>query len=183
MPIEKLARNFCKILQSDLADVYRPLNLVVPNIRDPIPDESLNKFFFEELVGGLSASTRKKIKAALGWEDPAKIDHGVVGALLLLRSIQGISGDRPNEAKALLQNEYKAYLVAARAIMLHNLYEQDDPVEIDSSIDPLCFLLICCDEMQEWGREVNIKDRKFLDPRYRKTELVRIASWKYRTRN
>lgn len=56
--------------------------------------------------------------------------------------------------------------------MLHNLYQDDNCVEIDFLKNPLAYFLVCCDEMQEWGREVNIKERRLLDPRFRKVQLV-----------
>lgn len=172
MPVEKLARNFNKVLKSDLAEAYQDLNLNVPEINDPIPDEDRNRSFFEVLTEGFSRPVQRKLKMALGWEREAKVDHGAVSALFLLKSIPDITSSDTREIKDFLESKYQPYLIAAKAILLHNLYQEDNCVEIDSLRNPLAYLLICCDEMQEWGREVNIKDRRLLDPRFRKVQLV-----------
>jgi hypothetical protein len=173
MPVQKLARNFNKIIRDDLAGAYKELNLIVPEIYDPIPDENLNRIFFEQLTIGLTHTTEESIKRALGWTNERKVDHGAVSALLLLKSIPKVSKSNSSSIQDLFKkNPYKRYLVAARAMMLHNLYEDDNCVEISFDNDPLAYFLVLCDEMQEWGRQVNIKERKLLDTRFQRGRLV-----------
>jgi hypothetical protein len=172
MPVEKLARNFSKVLRSDLAQVYHNLDLNVPEINDPIPNEKQNGSFCEVLTEGLSSQEKNNVEAAMGWHSVAKVDHGAISALLLLKSIPEVARLESGKMKDLLETEYRPYLIAAKAIMLHNLYKSDNSIRVSSLENPLAFLLVCCDEMQEWGREVNIKERGLLDPRFRKAKLV-----------
>lgn len=173
MPVEKLAKNLNEVIGLDLANVYANLSLSVPEIDDPIPDEEGNRSFFEALTDGFSRRATRRLKMAMGWERDARVDHGAISALLLLKSIPGVSKNGSVEVEDLLADKFKPYMIAARAIMLHNLYHENNSVEIDSLRHPLAYFLVCCDEMQEWGREVNIKQRKLLDTRFRKARLVK----------
>jgi len=173
MPIEKLARNFSKVIREDLASAYENLDLNTPKINDPIPDLNSNKFFFEKLTSDFTPATKKCIETALGWVVSTKIDHGAVGALALLRSIPDVQNGEEDKMSTLLDSEYKPYLISARAVMIHSLFQKDNSVEIRSDHAPLAYLLVCCDEMQEWGREVNIKERSLLDPYFHRDQLVK----------
>lgn len=71
-------------------------------------------------------------------------DHGLVGASLVLKAM-----------KSLTKESWAPIKRAALAIALHNLggYRLDNRITIDANRDPLSFLLVLCDEIQEWGRE------------------------------
>ena len=73
-------------------------------------------------------------------DDQPGEDHGVVGALHLQSLIERIAKDDRNI-------DPDEYLPVVRAIGLHNLRK---PVRF--SKDPLAFLLILCDTIQEWNR-------------------------------
>ncbi|KYK30727.1 MAG: hypothetical protein HXS48_13875 [Theionarchaea archaeon] len=91
------------------------------------------------------------------------LDHGIVGALTLLRSL-----GTPEEIKE-NKDEYKGYILAAQAIALHNFKERLKDFIFDEN--PLAFLLVLIDEMQEWGRPIPIQIRDS----YFTTELKKVA--------
>jgi len=70
-------------------------------------------------------------------------DHGLVSAVTLLKVMKSLT----NESWAPVRR-------AALAVALHNLAGRyRGKIRIDAEKDPLSFLLIVCDEIQEWGRE------------------------------
>ncbi len=73
--------------------------------------------------------------------DKNKYDHGIISGTNLILT----TGNRFLTSPV---------AEAAEAIMLHNIYNL--PHRIDFSKDPIAFLLILCDELQEWGREIVI---------------------------
>jgi len=78
-----------------------------------------------------------------------KKDHGVFGALFLLHII----GIREQS----LNNELvKKYLPAAHAICTHNML-----TKIDFTTHPYAFLLVLCDELQDWGRPT-LREKDYL---------------------
>jgi len=79
-------------------------------------------------------------------------EHGVLGAITLLYlSIQGIL-ELPKVPRDYYELYIEQYIVPiARGIALHNT---DEIVNFEA--DPLTFLLILCDEIQEWGRFLSI---------------------------
>lgn len=74
------------------------------------------------------------------------LDHGVLAAVNMTSRF----GNEPLNIK--VKN-------SARAIALHNQKE----LPIKFSEDPLAFLLVLCDELQEWGREVTIFPEILID--------------------
>ena len=91
------------------------------------------------------------------------LDHGVVGALTFLRSL-----GTPEEIKE-NKDEYEGYILAAQAIALHNFKDRLNDFIFDSN--PLAFLLVLIDEMQEWGRPIPLQIRDS----YFTTELKKVA--------
>lgn len=174
IPVAKLTRNLTNMIKSDLGGAYEKLNLKILDIENPIPDKDENEVFFDVLVKGLTRSIKNKLRRALGWGRNARADHGVISALLLLKSIPSITTLSVNEVENHLENEYRLYLTAAKAMMLHNLYKDHNYVEIDSRENPLAYLLVFCDEMQEWERDVNVKEGLF-DPAYGKVQLAKYS--------
>lgn len=91
------------------------------------------------------------------------LDHGVVGAVTLLRSLGTPQEIRENK------DEYNGYLIAAKAIALHNFKEKLKDLIFDEN--PLAFFLMLIDEMQEWGRPIPVQIRDT----YFTTELKKVA--------
>ena len=85
------------------------------------------------------------------------IDHGYYSAMIILKwygyAIQ-MAGDHP-------ERFYWPILDSAAAILLHNYYRnvlQKKPFELgpmEAKKNPVAFLLILCDELQEWNREAH----------------------------
>lgn len=86
-----------------------------------------------ELKQAVLAQWRKSI----GKQEP---DHGIVAAIHLIRSI----GSGSNHAAAVM---------AAKAMVLHNLIGSLPPDLVNWSDEPLSCLLILCDQLQTWDRE------------------------------
>ena len=85
------------------------------------------------------------------------IDHGYYSALIVLKWYGFlIQSNRYNS-----EYFYWPVLDSATAILLHNWYKlflQKEPFELGAmkaADDPLSFLLILCDELQEWNREAH----------------------------
>lgn len=100
-----------------------------------------------ELEKELIASLNKEIKEFDCGNMKAKLDHGVVSATHSLYldqvHLENKMGNVPNP------DWMKQITSAFRAMVMHNL---KDEVKIDSSKDPLSFLLLLCDHIQEWDR-------------------------------
>lgn len=91
------------------------------------------------------------------------IDHGFFSSILVLNSYGYLI---QNYAK---DNDFFFYPIvdSATAILLHNYYRRvlhKKPFNLDSldpEMSPLAFLLILCDELQEWNRQpFGVKDKK-----------------------
>ena len=91
------------------------------------------------------------------------IDHGFFSCILVLNSYGYLI------QKYAKNNDFFFYPIvdSASAILLHNYYRnvlQNDPFnlkELHPSQSPLAFLLILCDELQEWNRQpFGIKDKQ-----------------------
>ena len=111
-----------------------------------------------ETLGTDLAETKKAVDkfvdvmAASGF-----IDHGYYSAMIILKwygyAIQ-MSGDHP-------ERFYWPILDSATAILLHNYYRnvlQKKPFNLGpmaAQKNPIAFLLILCDELQEWNREAH----------------------------
>jgi hypothetical protein len=85
------------------------------------------------------------------FESSVNLDHGVVGAISLLKSL-----GTPEEIKE-NKDELEGYLKAAQAIALHNFKDELPDYIFDNN--PLAFLLVLADEMQEWGRPIPLQIR------------------------
>lgn len=97
-----------------------------------------------ELEKELIASLDKKFNFG---NMKAKLDHGVVSATHFLYldqvHLEDKMGNVPNP------DWMKQITSAFRAMVMHNL---KDEVKIEPSKDPLSFLLLLCDHIQEWDR-------------------------------
>jgi len=74
-------------------------------------------------------------------------DHGVIGALLLMHSVL-TKENLVNRLGWLDRDFAKSILPACHAISLHNLKD----INISFENQPYAFLLVLCDELQDWGR-------------------------------
>ena len=99
-----------------------------------------------------------------------KIEHGILGALLVLRNIDklySIHNPRDIETDSELQRVYGRFseqvgwgrnhfdeeiVDACAAISLHSLAGELSNLEISYEDSPLGFLLVLCDTIQEWDR-------------------------------
>lgn len=115
-----------------------------PGIRDF--QENLQKNY-AELEKALIVSLNKETKEFDCGNMKAKLDHGVVSAAHFLYldqvHLENKMGNVPNPGWR------KQTTNAFRAIVMHNL---KDEVKIDPLKDPLSFLLLLCDHIQEWDR-------------------------------
>lgn len=97
------------------------------------------------------------------YKSEIELDHGVIGAMSLLKSIGS-----PQEIKENI-DEYQRYIKASQAIALHNFKDKLTDFVFDKN--PLLFLLVLVDEMQEWGRPIPLQVRDS----YFTTELKKIT--------
>lgn len=111
----------------------------------------IKKVVFEKLQE-LNEDIRKKLNLELDLTncntEKYYCDHGVLGAINLF----GITKDLGNN----LGEMTKPLEIAGKAIFLHNLNGMNGLPrhEIDFSKDPLVYLLILVDEIQEWSRTI-----------------------------
>ncbi|NHJ49488.1 MAG: hypothetical protein FK733_16990 [Asgard group archaeon] len=80
-----------------------------------------------------------------------ELDHGVIGALSILKNL-GTPEEIINK-----KDEIFGYIKVAQAIALHNF--KDKLQDYNFTKNPLAFLLILIDEMQEWGRPISMQFR------------------------
>lgn len=90
------------------------------------------------------------------------LDHGIISALSLLNGL-----GTPDEIKN--NEEYKGYILTAKAIALHNFKAQLKEYTFDNQ--PLAFFLMLIDELQEWGRPIPIQVRDT----YFTTEIKKVT--------
>jgi hypothetical protein len=90
------------------------------------------------------------------------LDHGVLSALCLLNGLG-------TPEQILKNDEYKGYILAAKAIALHNFKFSLTDFNFDQN--PLAFFLVLIDELQEWGRPIPIQIRDT----YFTTELKKVT--------
>jgi hypothetical protein len=83
--------------------------------------------------------TKELPNIELGGLTQRELDHGVLGAANML----SLFGRPKSESTKIVEN-------SANDIALHNLKDH----QIRFKEDPLAFLLVLCDELQEWGREI-----------------------------
>lgn len=96
------------------------------------------------------------------YQNQIELDHGVISALSLLKGL-GTPQDIKNN------DEYIGYILAAKAIALHNFKAQLKEYIFEEQ--PIAFFLMLIDELQEWGRPIPIQ---VLDT-YFTTELKKVT--------
>jgi hypothetical protein len=78
-------------------------------------------------------------------------DHGVWSALMLAHLLAIRQGFASRERGGLYGDFSSIHVPACHAICLHNL----ETITVEFERYPLAFLLILCDELQDWGRHVS----------------------------
>ena len=145
VPKRRFTRAFYDAYEScSYIDLLTPLDLI---------SHRIHRCFGTEL---------EQTKAALGrfLEDMAKsgfIDHGYYSSLIILKWY----GYAMQRAKEDPRRFFWPVVDSATAILLHNYYRnvlQKEPFSLPpmrAEDDPIAFLLILCDELQEWNREAH----------------------------
>ena len=104
----------------------------------------------------------EKGHSEFNYRSSISLDHGIISALSLLNGL-----GTPEELKR--NDEFKDYILAAKAIALHNFKAQLKEYTFDNH--PLGFFLMLIDELQEWGRPIPIQVRDT----YFTTELKKVT--------
>lgn len=93
--------------------------------------------------------TKYHTKFSKSWE---MFDHGIVSSLLLLKSLTFfIESDLSTDIHSKLSGE-DARQFTVRSEILHAIASHTTPKIYHLSANTLSFLLVLCDELQEWGR-------------------------------
>ena len=186
-PLQKMSTSINYSLLNQILKCYPMLDLDVVPFEINISSKN-TKPYLDFITEGLSKEAQKLIKLGLRtnldsipippvqhfqssekghpefkFESEVELDHGVVGALSLLKSL-----GTPEEIKE-NRDELEGYIKAAQAIALHNFKDQLPDYVFDNN--PLAFLLVLTDEMQEWGRPIPLQIRDS----YFTTELKKIT--------
>ena len=145
VPKRRFTRAFYDAYEScSYIDLLTPLDLIAHRI---------HRCFGTELEPTKAALNRfESDMAASGF-----IDHGYYSALIILKWY----GYAMQRAKEDARRFYWPVVDSATAIFLHNYYRnvlQKAPFSLPpmrAEQDPIAFLLILCDELQEWNREAH----------------------------
>ncbi|MFX0069452.1 MAG: hypothetical protein ACFFA1_08930 [Promethearchaeota archaeon] len=176
-PLSKLCTAINWSLLNEILRCYPSLDIkIAPMFVGLGGSELKNREYLSILVQGLPSHWQERIKTGLGVSEPPvntllfeadhhidkeyqpeslHMDHGVVGAVNLLRTIgtpERLRKDLPED---------RPFIEAAKAISVHDF--KDDLKEVPFENFPLAFLLILADELQEWSRPIPapIKDTYF----------------------
>lgn len=161
--------------ETNFIDIYKPTDIMAHQIfTDLFVPKKINAFDNFDKYGDDLYKLMNNLGNFVNYmADNGFIDHGYFSAIFVL-----------NSYAALMQKCYKdmnfkkyAYffypvLNSATSILLHNYYRgtlnKDESKSnefnldaMDASQNPLAFLLIFCDELQEWNRKpIGLKDKK-----------------------
>jgi len=131
---------YLKILEEGLSKEARAL------IRKGVSYDSINTLPQKSYVYLRS----EKGHSEFNYRSDIILDHGLISALSLLNGL-----GTPEELKK--NEEFEGYILAAKAIALHNFKGQLKEFTFDNH--PLGFFLMLIDELQEWGRPIPIQVR------------------------
>ncbi len=166
-PLEKLYQSLNWSLVNELLRCYPSLGIkVTPMHIDLASNELENRQYLSILGEGLPKRWQQLIKGGLGvpgatdatavFKSSAhreeykpsgtKMDHGVVAAVSLLRTL-----GTPERLRKRLPED-RPLIEASRAIALHNFASKLGSVTFEEH--PFVFLLIIADELQEWSRPI-----------------------------
>ena len=188
-PLQKMTKAVNYSLLNQILKCYPMLDLeVVPFEITLSMKEKKQKEYLSILEKGLSKEAKLLIRKGAGiefdsvpiprthqfssshnghpefrFDSPVQLDHGVIGALALLKGLGS-----PEEIQENI-DENSGLIRAAQAIALHNFKGQLTDYTFDNN--PLAFLLVMIDELQEWGRPISLQVRDS----YFTTELKKIT--------
>ena len=156
MPIARLNENL-EVMISDMVKAYE-LDFMLPS-RSILNLQSTpkNTELLDLILNRFSGNVKELIKNASGLRG-GSLDHGVIGALSLLATVSRNS-----------RSTEKLYLEAAYAICAHSL----NGLSLSFEDNPLGFLLVICDEMQEWNRDVKAQEPRGFRPLAQKVRLTK----------
>ena len=187
-PLQKMSKSINYALLNQILKCYPSLDLEVSPFEIMLSTKDKKQMdYIKILEKGLSKEAKEMIRigAGVGFDhipipqsqyfpsnpnghpeykhiSEIKLDHGVIGALSILRSL-----GEPSEIKN--DDEFEGYIQTAQAIAVHNFKNQLPEFTFENN--PLAFLLVLIDEMQEWGRPVPLQIRDS----YFTTELKKIT--------
>ena len=173
--IVKVDPNFAKVYREDYPEtnfinLYKPTDIMAHQIfTDLYVDEDVNAI---DEFNSISSDLKMLILHLDNFVDYMAenkfIDHGFFSAIFVLNSYAALMQKYYSDQK-MEKYAYFFYPVAnsATSILLHNYYRgtlQNKPFELgqlEPKKNPLAFMLILCDELQEWNRRpIGIKDMK-----------------------
>ncbi len=181
-PLEKLTTSVNWSLVNQILKCYPHLDLEMIPLEVTLSSKGRNQAAYLEIIEeGMSKEAKYLIRNGAGYNldgplhsksqvflsNPEKghgefnykpsiaLDHGVVGAINLLASLGSPETIKQNN------DEYRGYVEAAKAIAVHNFKDRLPEFTFDKN--PLSFLLVLIDELQEWGRPIpyQIRDTYF----------------------
>jgi hypothetical protein len=185
IPLAKLSTAVNWSLLNEILRCYPSLDIKAsPMLIDLASKDLQNQEYLSILIDGMPKSWQEMLEEGLGVSQSSeekmlfkagyctsqeyqptnlRIDHGVVGAVNLLRTL-----GTPEKLKRNLPED-RPLIEAARAISLHNFKDMLKSVPFEDY--PLAFLLVLTDELQEWSRPipVPVKDTYFT------TSLEKVA--------
>jgi len=191
IPLAKLCTAVNWSLINEILRCYSSLGIEASPMAISLASEKLgNREYLSILVDGMPKRWQETLERGLGEADrPSKtmqfdagygtnneynpsdlrLDHGVIGAINLLRSL-----GTPERLRKNLPED-KPLIEAAKAIAVHNFKNELGAVPFEEF--PLTFLLILTDELQEWSRPipVPIKDTYFTTSLEKVTLLEAIS--------
>ncbi|MFW9983913.1 MAG: hypothetical protein ACFFCB_04200 [Candidatus Odinarchaeota archaeon] len=169
-PLAKLVTSVNWSLVNEMLRCYPSVDMEVSPLRIDLSNPHLgNEAYLKILSKGLPQSWQTLIHNGLGraelpkdvfvytsGEQPPplyevkgpKMDHGVVAAVTLMRTL----GSPDHVEKDLAED--RPLIEAARAIALHNFIPELGQISFEKY--PLLFVLAVADELQEWGRPVPV---------------------------
>lgn len=169
-PLAKLVTSVNWSLVNEMLRCYPSVDMEISPLRIDLSNPHLgNEAYLKILSKGLPKSWQTLIHDGLGSAELPKdvfvytsgdqppplyevkgprMDHGVVAAVTLLRTL----GSPDHVAKELAED--RPLIEAARAIALHNFIPELGQIPFEKY--PLLFVLAVADELQEWGRPVPV---------------------------
>ena len=186
-PLGKISTSVNFSLLNQLLKCYPSLDLEFVPFEIGLSWKSDQKEYLKIIEEGLSKEAKMLIRRGSGIEGPQlpsfnsktflqqkkghpeftfapkiELDHGVLSALSLLKGL-----GKPEEIRS--NDEYNAYVLAAKSIALHNFKIKLPEHNFDNQ--PLTFFLMLIDELQEWGRPIPIQ----VQGTYFTTEFQKIS--------
>lgn len=169
-PLAKLVTSINWSLVNEMLRCYPSVDMEISPLRIDLSTPQLgNEAYLKILSKGLPKSWQTLIHNGLGSAEVPqdifvytsrdqppplyqvkgpKMDHGVVAAVTLLRTLGS-----PNHVEK-EQAEDRPLIEAARAIALHNFIPELGNIPFEKY--PLLFVLALADELQEWGRPIPV---------------------------